>query len=95
MKFKEKVLQFGEGNFLRAFIDEYINEANDSGYDGKVVVCQPRTNNRVINLLNAQNCSYDIVKRGKLNGELIDKRVKINCISRCIDSSIKIGRAHV
>lgn len=91
MEYKEKILQFGEGNFLRAFIEEYINEANADGYYGKVVVCQPRTNNRVINLLNAQECSYDIIKRGKLGGEIIDERANINCISRCIDSAVDMS----
>ena len=85
--YSEKILQFGEGNFLRAFIEDYIEEANCFSYSGKVVVCQPRNNNKIINLLNSQNCRYDIIKRGMLNGRLIDERKHINCISRCIDST--------
>ncbi len=40
--FKEKVLQFGEGNFLRAFTDWMIDKANRQGhFDGSIVLCQP------------------------------------------------------
>lgn len=84
----EKILQIGEGNFLRAFFDYYVQLANDlTDYNGKVVICQPRTNNKVINALNAQNCNYDVILRGRHCGEVVDKRVAINCVSRCIDSS--------
>ena len=39
----EKVLQFGEGNFMRAFVDAFIDEMNEkAGFNGKVVVVQPR-----------------------------------------------------
>ena len=38
----ERVLQFGDGNFLRAFADHFIDEMNETaGFDGKVVVVQP------------------------------------------------------
>ena len=51
-----KILQFGEGNFLRAFAEHYIQAANEKGiYDGKVAICQPRKNNTVINALKKQN----------------------------------------
>ena len=46
------ILQIGEGNFLRAFVEEYIQNACDNGYKGSVAICQPRTNNKVINALN-------------------------------------------
>lgn len=42
-----KILQFGEGNFLRAFAEHYIQTANENGiYDGKVAICQPRKNTK-------------------------------------------------
>ena len=38
----ERVLQFGDGNFLRAFADHFIDEMNEkAGFDAKVVVVQP------------------------------------------------------
>ena len=39
----ERVLQFGEGNFLRAFADNFIDLMNEkAGFNGKVVLVQPR-----------------------------------------------------
>ena len=41
----EKILQFGEGNFLRAFADYLVDIMNDEGlFDGSVVICQPIEN---------------------------------------------------
>ena len=38
----EKVLQFGEGNFLRAFVDYFFDMSNEkAGWNGKVVLVQP------------------------------------------------------
>lgn len=82
----EKILQIGEGNFLRAFIEEYVQNAADNGYDGSVVVCQPRKNNKIINALKEQNCRYDIIHKGRMNGKVVDDRKHIDCISRCIDT---------
>lgn len=75
------ILQFGEGNFLRAFAEEYIQNT-----DYKAVICQPRTNTRVINALKAQNNEYDVIVRGRLNGEIIDKREHIDCILDSVDT---------
>lgn len=80
------ILQIGEGNFLRAFVEEYIQNACDGGYKGSVAICQPRTNNKVINALNGQNRIYDIIHRGRINGKVIDDRRRITCVSDCIDT---------
>ena len=48
---KIKIMQFGEGNFLRAFTDWIIQKMNDNGsYDGHVVVVQPMPFGRVEDL---------------------------------------------
>ena len=80
------ILQIGEGNFLRAFVEEYIQNACDGGYKGSVAICQPRTNNKVINALNGQNRIYDIIHKGRNNGKVIDDRRRITCVSDCIDT---------
>ncbi len=80
------VFQFGEGNFLRAFVEEYIQDACDNGYNGSVVICQPRTNNKIINALKAQNREYDIIHKGRINGDVVDDRRRITCVSDCIDT---------
>ena len=39
---KEKILQFGEGNFLRAFVDWMIDILNEkTDFNGNVVLVQP------------------------------------------------------
>lgn len=38
----ERIIQFGEGNFLRAFVDWIISNMNEkAGFDSSVVVVQP------------------------------------------------------
>lgn len=66
---KIKVMQFGEGNFLRAFVDWIIQKMNDSGkYKGHVVVVQPLANGRVANLA-AQDGLYTLYLQGVSNGK--------------------------
>lgn len=39
---KEKIIQFGEGGFLRGFADWMLHQVNEqTDFDGKVVVVQP------------------------------------------------------
>ena len=87
----ETILQIGEGNFLRAFAENYLQDAADKGYGGRVVICQPRSNTQVINALKNQNCEYDVIVRGRLNGEIVNKRMHIDCVSRCIDTVGEYG----
>lgn len=82
---KEKILQFGEGNFLRAFSDWMINKANNDGvYDGSIVVCQP-VKEGLSELLNAQDCTYTLAMRGIENASPVEKVETITSISRCIN----------
>lgn len=77
---KEKVIQFGEGGFLRGFADwmlQIVNENTD--FDGKVVVVQP-IDKGMCDILSAQNCEYTHICRG-LEGV---ETKKINVISRCV-----------
>ena len=59
-----KILQFGEGNFLRAFVDWFIQKMNDSNqYHGHVVVVQPLSQGRVKNL-QEQDGLYTLILQG-------------------------------
>lgn len=83
----EKIIQIGEGNFLRAFIDYYIQLAKEKdGYDGDVVICQPRNNTKIIDALRSQDCKYNVLLRGRYNGKVVDDIKEINCISRAVDT---------
>ena len=81
----ERVLQFGEGNFLRAFVDWMINRANASGaYQGSVVVCQAIPTGLGAQI-NAQRGMYTLIMRGQENGEPVRQCEVISSISRCIN----------
>lgn len=81
----EKIIQFGEGNFLRGFIDYFIDELNRKNlFDGKIVVVQPRKGGRVY-LLNEQNGKYNLYMRGVQGGEVISEHRLIDSVSRGID----------
>ncbi|GIW75683.1 MAG: altronate oxidoreductase [Phycisphaerae bacterium] len=80
-----KVLQIGEGVFLRAFVDPILHELNQSaGFNGGVVVAQPRTGGHA-RKLNEQDGLYTVILRGNLRGNLVHKRQIIGCIQEGLD----------
>lgn len=82
---KETVLQFGTGNFLRGFVDYFIDALNKQGlYDGKIVVVSP-TNSKAVEKINAQNGRYNLISRGIENGKEVYKRTEITAISRAVN----------
>ncbi len=84
-KYPEKVLQFGEGNFLRGFVDWMINSMNSKGlFNGNVAAVQPiRSGN--VDKINQQEGVYTLILRGVQNGKIIDNRELITSISRGIN----------
>ncbi len=95
--YPEKVLQFGEGNFLRAFVDWQIDKMNDeAGFNGSVVVVQPREHGKIHELIE-QDCLYTVYIQGIQNGKALKKHKVINSISRGInpykeyDEYLKVG----
>ena len=76
----ERVIQFGEGGFLRGFADWMLQKMNDCGaFCGSVVVVQP-IEHGMCDMLTAQNCNYTHVIRGAEGVEA----TLCNVISRCI-----------
>lgn len=76
----ERVIQFGEGGFLRGFVDWMLQKINDSSdFNGNVVVVQP-IEQGMCDMLSAQNCVYTHVIRGV---EGVDKTL-VDVISRCV-----------
>jgi len=76
----ERVIQFGEGGFLRGFADWMLQALNEkTDFCGNAVVVQPIANG-MCDLLEAQNCVYTHLIRGV---EGIEKSV-IDVISRCV-----------
>lgn len=80
----ETVLQFGAGRFLRAFVDRFIHQANESGQAvGRVVVVQRESDSRAESL-QTQASGFTVLVRGYENGELIERPEKVESISRSI-----------
>ena len=77
----EKIIQFGEGGFLRGFADWIIKHLNDeTDFSASVVVVQP-IENGLCEVLEKQNCEYTHICRGS---EGLEEK-KIDVISRCVN----------
>lgn len=82
----EKVIQFGEGNFLRAFVDWIIFNMNEKAdFNGSVVVVQP-IEKGMIDMLNGQDCLYHVNLQGLDKGEPVNSLTKIDVISRALNA---------
>lgn len=81
-----KVLQFGEGNFLRAFVDYMIDIMNERGtFDGDIVLVKPIEFGN-LEQFKEQDFNYTVLLRGKGDdGEYIEKRV-ITSVADAVDS---------
>ncbi|ALS17260.1 MULTISPECIES: tagaturonate reductase [Clostridium] len=80
-----KVIQFGEGNFLRAFVDWQIDKMNkEADFNGSVAVVQPLEGG-LIHMLNEQDCLYTIYLQGIQNGKATKTHTVIDCIDRAVD----------
>ena len=81
----ERVLQFGEGNFLRAFVNYWFDMANEKvGWNGKCVLVQPIAPG-LAKLINEQDGLYTLYLRGRENGEKVDRKRVISSVSRCLN----------
>ena len=70
-----KILQFGEGNFLRAFVDWQIDIANEKGVmNAGIAICKPRPASGygigVIESLQQQDCLFHTYLEGVENREV-------------------------
>ncbi len=80
-----KVLQFGEGNFLRAFVDYFFDISNEkAGFDGKVALVQPIAQG-LTKLINDQEGLYTLYLRGSENGEKVDLKRVISAVDCCLN----------
>jgi tagaturonate reductase len=81
----EKVIQFGEGNFLRAFVDWIIwNMDQKTDFNGSVVVVQP-IEKGMVDWLNGQDCLYHVNLQGLEEGKPVNSLTRIDVISRAIN----------
>jgi tagaturonate reductase len=84
-KFPVKVLQFGEGNFLRAFVDWMIDIINSENLlSGSVTMVQP-IERGLTEMVNKQDGLYTLLARGIQDGKVVEKRQLITSVNKCID----------
>lgn len=82
---KETVMQFGEGGFLRGFVDYFFHKLQEKGlYDGKIVVVQP-IEKGMCQMLADQNCEYNLFLRGIDNGQVVNEHTHVTSISRALN----------
>jgi len=80
-----KVIQFGEGNFLRAFVDYAIQQLNKSAdFNAGVAVVQP-IDRGMVNMLNDQDGLYTLFLKGIQKGEEIQTKELITNIVKGIN----------
>ncbi|NMP24676.1 tagaturonate reductase [Sulfobacillus harzensis] len=83
----ERVLQIGDGRFLRGFVDWMLQQLHSRNlYDGRVVVAVPRpAMPGKLDRWHAHGYKYHVNIRGIDQGQLIDARDTVNVISRIFD----------
>lgn len=87
----ERIIQFGEGNFMRAFVDFFIDSMNEkAAFQSKVVLVQPIAPIPgafdLKDAINEQEGLYTLYLRGCENGEKVNKKRVISCVSRCLNA---------
>ena len=81
----ERVIQFGEGNFLRAFVDWMFHQMNKNNlFNGRVVVVQPIAQG-LVDKLNEQDGLYTLFLRGLKDGKPTELKEIISSVSRGIN----------
>lgn len=84
-KAPEKVMQFGKGNFLRAFVDYFFDIANEKAdWNGKVVIVEHSASTSAAEF-NNQDGLYTLYLRGNEKGKKIDAKRIISSVSRCLN----------
>lgn len=81
-----KVVQFGEGNFLRGFVDYMIDIANEQGkFDGDIVLIKPIEFGS-LEMFHKQDCQYTVSLRGIVDGEAKVLNRKITSVADAVDT---------
>ena len=81
-----KVLQFGEGNFLRAFVDYMIDIANEkTDFNGSIVLVKPIAFGN-LDRFHQQDCRYTVILRGLEEGQRVEKTRLITSVSDAVDA---------
>ena len=80
----ERIVQFGTGNFLRAFVDWLIHEANLQQQQDLGIVIVQSTSGSTSEVINAQDGLYTLVTQGIQNGKQVNYEQVIESVTRSI-----------
>jgi len=87
-----KILQFGEGNFLRAFADFLIDRSNESGdFGGSIAVIKPR-GDKPLEVFDAQSCRYTVAVRGMDEDGIVEEDRTVTSLSCAINPNLEPER---
>ena len=82
-----KVLQFGEGNFLRAFVDYFLDIANEkTDFNGSIVLVKPIEMGSLFPAFKEQDYRYTVMLRGLVDGEPVEQTRVITSVSDAVDA---------
>lgn len=83
LKYPVKVVQFGEGNFLRAFVDWILDNLNQKGsFEGSVMMVQP-IEQGMAELINKQQGLYHTVANGLVDGIMKEDIRLVSSVAGC------------
>ena len=75
-----RILQIGDGNFLRAFVDWMVDVTNGAGlFNGEVIMAQPLERG-IADLMKAQDNLFTVLLRGVQNGEQVQSKRIVSCV---------------
>ena len=82
-----RVLQFGEGNFLRAFVDYMIDIANEkTGFNGSVVLVKPIQMGTLFPAFKEQDYRYTVLLRGLVDGQPVEQSRVVSSVADAVDA---------
>jgi len=85
--YPERMIQFGDGNFMRAFVDWQLQQMNHQGlFGGSAVIIQPIAP-RLNGMYAEQDHLYTVLLKGISNGETVNTCEIISCVSRVLNPS--------
>ena len=75
-----RILQIGDGNFLRAFVDWMVDVANGAGLmNGEVIMAQPLERG-MADLMKVQDQLFTVLLRGVQNGQPVQSKRLVTCV---------------
>ncbi|MGC5165559.1 tagaturonate reductase [Luteimicrobium sp. DT211] len=80
------ILQFGSGRFLRAFVDQMVQQANAAGvmHDGVAIVQPTDVPDRPTSALREQDGLYHVVLEGVREGRAVREVTRVECVQEVV-----------